>query len=440
MRKSTKQSLQFKAVSGKQIFADFNGGELTSDAGLLFLREIESNIGIIKDVASVLPDSRHLGYVKHSMREMLTQRVFQIAAGYEDANDSNFLRHDPVLKLACNRLDDALASQSTMTRFENGFGKLTQYRIAKAFVDNFIRSYKKPPEAIILDIDDTEDKTYGAQQLVLFNAYHNSYCYMPIHIYEGQSGKLVTTILRPGKRPSGRETLAIIKRIVRHIRKAWPEVGILLRGDSHYASKEVMDYCEDNGLFYIFGLTTQQPMEKTTAKCRNEAETLYNLENKPVKLFGEFMYKASSWRQARRVIYKAEHNEKGDNLRCIITNLENQNIGMVYGDIYCGRGKMELFIKEHKCHLFSDRTSCSSFMTNQFRLFLHSIAYVLMYALRETCLQNTQFSKAQFDTIRLKILKIGARIVRMSTKIKIHLPTAFPYQDDLYQLWQNCVT
>ncbi len=389
MRKSTKQSLQFKAVSGKQIFADFNGGELTSDAGLLFLREIESNIGIIKDVASVLPDSRHLGYVKHSMREMLTQRVFQIAAGYEDANDSNFLRHDPVLKLACNRLDDALASQSTMT-------------------------------AIILDIDDTEDKTYGAQQLVLFNAYHNSYCYMPIHIYEGQSGKLVTTILRPGKRPSGRETLAIIKRIVRHIRKAWPEVGILLRGDSHYASKEVMDYCEDNGLFYIFGLTTQQPMEKTTAKCRNEAETLYNLENKPVKLFGEFMYQASSWRQARRVIYKAEHNEKGDNLRFIITNLENQNIGMVYGDIYCGRGKMELFIKEHKCHLFSDRTSCSSFMTNQFRLFLHSIAYVLMYALRETCLQNTQFAKAQFDTIRLKILKIGARIVRMSTKIKIH--------------------
>jgi len=440
MKKTTKKSLQFKAISGKKIIADFNGGEITSDAGLLFLREIESNIGIIKDVAGVLPDTRHQGYIKHSMMEMLTQRVFQIAAGYEDANDSNTLRHDPVLKLACNRLDEALAGQSTMTRFENGFGILTQYRIAKAFVDSFIRSYKNPPKAIMLDIDDTEDKTHGSQQLSLFNGYHKSYCYMPIHIYEGKSGKLIATILRPGKRPSGKEALAILKRIIRLIREAWPEVGILLRGDSHYAFKEVMDYCENSNIAYIFGLTTQQPMEKRAASRQKKAGELYYLENNPVKLFGEFMYQAGSWRQARRVIFKAEHNEKGSNLRFIVTNLENQNIPMVYSKIYCGRGEMELFIKEHKNHLFSGRTSCSSFIANQFRLFLHSIAYVLLHALREKCLQKTPFAKAQFDTIRLKILKIGARIVLMSTKVKIHLPTAFPYQDDLYQLWQCCVT
>ena len=440
MEKDTKQAFHFKAISGKKVIADFNGGNVTSDAGLLFLREVESRLGIIQRIADVLPDDRHQSYVQHSINQLLTQRVFQIAAGYEDANDSDHLKDDPVLKIACNRLKDSLASQPTMSRFENGFSRTDLYRIAQAFLDNFIHSYEKAPKAILLDLDDTEDPTHGAQQLILFNGYYNNYCYLPLHIYEGKSGKLITTILRPGKRPTGSEIMMILKRIIDRIREAWPEVGILVRGDSHFAYKELMDYCEHLGLKYIFGLTTKDPMVKQSAGLVKQAEMFFLKDKQPVKLFGEFTYQASSWTILRRVIYKAEHNAKGSNLRFIVTNLENRHRSMVYNLIYCGRGAMELLIKEHKNHLRSDKTSCTRFLANQFRLFLHSIAYVLLHAFREQCLQSTQFAKAQFDTIRLKILKLGVRVVMMSTKIKIHWPTSCPYQEELYRIWQMCVT
>lgn len=440
MMKNTKPNLHFKAISGKKVIADFNGGDVTSDAGLLFLREVESKAGIIRRIADILPDRRHPGYVQHSIRQLLTQRVFQIAAGYEDANDCDHLKDDPVLKIACHRLEGSLASQPTMSRFENGFSRTDLYRIAQAFLDAFIVSYTNPPKAILLDLDDTDDPTHGSQQMALFNGYYNRYCYLPLHIYEGKSGKLMTTILRPGKRPSGKEILMILKRVVEHLRQAWPEVAILIRGDSHFACKEVMDYCEDSGLRYIFGLTTQAPMVRQSSGLVQRAEAFFLEDQQPVKLFGEFRYQAGIWKIPRRVIFKAEHNEKGSNLRFIVTNLENKRLSMVYNLIYCGRGAMELLIKEHKNHLHSDKTSCSRFGANQFRLFLHSIAYVLLHALRENCLQSTQFAKAQFDTIRLKILKLGARVTRMSTKIRIHLPTACPYWEELLQIWRLCVT
>jgi len=378
MMKNTKPNLHFKAISGKKVIADFNGGDVTSDAGLLFLREVESKAGIIQRIADMLPDRRHPGYVQHSFRQLLTQRVFQIATGYEDANDCDYLKDDPVLKIACHRLEGSLASQPTMSRFENGFSRTDLYRIAQAFLDAFIASYTNPPKAILMDLDDTDDPTHGSQQMALLNGYYNCYCYLPLHIYEGNSGKLITTILRPGKRPSGKEILMILKRVIEHIRQAWPEVDILIRGDSHFASKEVMDYCECLGLKYIFGLTTQKPMEKQSLSLVQQAEAFFSENKQPVKLFGEFMYQAGSWSVSRRVIYKAEHNQKGSNLRFIVTNLENMRRSMVYSLIYCGRGAMELFIKEHKNHLRSDKTSCCRFEANQFRLFLHSIAYVLL--------------------------------------------------------------
>jgi hypothetical protein len=440
MTQNTKQTMFFKDISCKRVVADFNGGDVSSDAGLLFLREVESRTGIIRRIAEVLPDRRHPGYIKHEVEQLLRQRVFQIASGYEDANDSDHLKDDPIMKIVCDRLTGSLASQPTMSRFENSFSRTDLYRIAQVFVDTFIRSYKRAPKAIILDIDDTNDPTHGNQQLSFFNAYHDTYCYLPLHIYEGKSGKLITTILRPGKRPSGKEIVMILKRIVKTIRKAWPGVGIVVRGDSHYGCPEVFDFCEDHHLKYVLGLTGREPMIMQSQCLSEKAKELCLLKNESVKLYGEFRYQAKSWSCPQRVIVKAEYNAKGPNTRFIITNLENVKIRMIYETIYCDRGVMELMIKEHKNHLRSDKTSCCRFLANQFRLFLHSIAYVLLHAFREKCLKNTEFSKAQFDTIRLKILKIGARVIQLATKIKVHLPTSCPYRDELFKIWRFCVT
>jgi len=441
MTKFTKQLLLFKDISGKKVEADFDGGEVSSDAGLLFLRETEAKHGIIRRMAEVLRDRRHQSYITHDVLELFSQRVFQIASGYEDANDCDDLRKDPIIKIACEKLPDSeeeLGSQPTMCRFENAPSRTDLYRLGEALVDLFIDSYKRAPEGIILDLDDTEDETHGHQQLRLFNAFHDAYCYMPMHIYEGKSGKLITAILRPGKRPSGKEIVSILKRIVRKIRDAWPDVGIMIRGDSHYGAPEVYDFCEEEDLKYIFGLTPRNPMWKETEELRDEARVLYTLHKERIRLFGEFQYQAKSWSKPLRVIYKAEHNHRGPNTRFIVTNLECSRRRFIYQSAYSGRGNMELYIKEHKNHLFSDRTSCTSFEANQFRLFLHSIAYVLMHTYRELYLRGTEFAKAQFDTIRLKLIKIGARVRQMSTRIKVHLPSSFPLKEELQKIWLTC--
>jgi hypothetical protein len=440
MRQNTKQMIHFKDISHKKVVADFNGGDISSDGGLLFLREVERKIGIIQRMTNVLKDKRHSSYIKHDLNQLMKQRVFQIASGYEDANDSDELKNDPIMKIVCEKSDTSLASQPTMCRFENAFSRTDCYRIAQAFVDVFIHSYKKPPKGIILDIDDTEDQTHGNQQLSFFNGYHGSYCFMPLHIYEGQSGKLITTILRTGKRPSGKEIVMILERIVERIRETWPHVGIIVRGDSHYGCPEVFDFCNEHNVKYVFGLTARSPMLKKTLFLSEKLKELYADKKHPVKSYGEFQYQSKSWSRDQRVICKAEYNEKGPNIRFVATNLENNNRRMIYETIYCNRGTMELMIKEHKNHLRSDKTSCTRFVANQFRLFLYSMAYVILHAFREMCLKNTQFEKAQFDTIRLKILKLGARVIQLSTKIKIHLPGSYPYQEDLYRIWQSCVT
>jgi hypothetical protein len=441
MKDCTKQLLLFKGISNKKIEADFNGGEVSSDAGLLFLREVENRIGLISKMTDSLRDRRHPGYVKHQLLELFKQRIFQIVCGYEDGNDSNELRSDPIMKIACERLPDedpALASQSTISRFENSLSRTDLYRIAEVFVDVFIQSYSEPPEGILLDIDDTDDLTHGHQQLTLFNAYHGDYCYMPIHIYEGRSGKLITTVLRPGKRPTGKQIVSILKRVVRKIRQAWPEVGILLRADSYYACPAVFDFCEDNDMKYVLGFKALSPLVREVKPLVEEASLRFDLENQPVKMFTETLYRAKSWPKRRRVIAKVEYNALGSNTRFIITNLEHWNRRFIYQSVYSDRGAMELMIKEQKNHLMSDRTSCTSFSANQFRLFLHSAAYVIFHTFRRLHLKGTEWASAQFDTIRLKIIKIGARIIQRTRKIRIHLPTSFPWKGELQKIWLSC--
>jgi hypothetical protein len=426
----------FNSISGKKVQADFDGGEITSDAGVLLLKEAENHIGIIDSFARCIRDRRDQRYVKQEMKDILSQRIYQIAAGYEDANDANTLCSDPAFKMAVGRLPSTgknLASQPTISRMENDARRSDLIRMAYALADQFISSYSSPPAIIVLDFDDTADKTHGMQQLSLFNTYYDSHCYLPLHIYEGISGRLIGTILRPGKRPTGKQIVSILKRLVKSIRLSWPKTIILFRGDSHFCAPEVLSYCDNNGLLYGIGLSGNQALLPRVESLAAKARAIYEQSGIKVKLYDELQYQAGSWDAPHRVITKVEYSSKGSNIRFVVTNLTEPDPMEIYKHIYCGRGQMENYIKDHKLHLKSDRTSCRSFTANQFRLFLHSAAYTLLHALRDNILKGTEFASAQFNTIQLKLLKIGARVREMKTRINLHFPSSFPCKSILYK-------
>lgn len=428
-------------VKGKSVIADFNGGQMSSDAGLLLLREVEQQLGIINSLTDVIYDARDARYVKHSVKEMMMQRVSQIASGYEDADDCDELRKDPIFKMFADRLpetDADLASQPTMSRFENSISKTNLYRLAKVFADKFISSYEKAPKIIVLDFDDTEDKVYGNQQLALFNNYFKEYCYMPLHVYEGLSGNLITTILKPGKRSKGKEMFAIVKRLINYIRRQWPNTILVFRGDSHFAYPEIMEWIdEQKNVFFVTGLTGNSRLNGFIESHVERAKMLYKLYKNKVCLYHSFYYKADSWDKNRRVIVKVEILADGTlNVRYVVTNMEKAKAKQLYTKIYCARGEAELYIKEHKLYLKSDRTSCHRFVANQFRLFLHSAAYVLLHALKTNILRHTQWANATIDTIRMRLLKIGARVRQLKTRVKVELPTSYPLKETLINSFQ----
>jgi hypothetical protein len=348
--------------------------------------------------------------------------------------------------------------------------------MAVALFDTFAASYDQAPKCLLLDIDDTADEIHGAQQQSLFNRYYDSYCYLPLHIYEGQSGKLITTILRPGRRPSGQEIVSILKRVVGAIRREWPDVLILLRGDGHFSAPEVHEWCESQepAIFYILGQSGNKVLKEKANGLLQQAQLLYRLrqerylrkkrqeecqqqrsklkgrsnltgnsgnefiiEQLKVKLYTEFLYQAETWSKPRRIICKVEVSEKGENIRFVVTNLDHSRKTYIYETIYCGRGQMENYIKDHKRFLHSDRLSCHKFEANQFRLFLHSAAYVLMHTLRTKGLQGTDWSRAQFDQIQLRVLKVGARIEELKTKIRFHFPSSFPLKEVYARVLSN---
>lgn len=420
------------SVCGKKVELDFDGGNVTSDAGVLLLSETEKQIGIIRSLSESIKDSRRSYSVSHSIGEIIAQRVYQIACGYEDANDSNALRIDPAIKMAVGRLPQEgleLASQPSISRLENIVTRKELVRIAYAFVDNFIAYYEEAPEVIVLDFDDTDDTVHGRQQMALFNNYYGNYCYMPLHVYEGISGKFITAILRPGKRSSGKETVGYLKRIVKRIREHWANTIIVFRGDSHFSSPELFDYIEGQAnMFSITGLSANNKLLEQVQTTIKTGRALYEKRQCKVKLYHSFRYRGGSWSQARKVVAKVEMSEKGLNVRFISTDMLQAKARVLYENIYCARGNMELRIKDHKTYTKSDRTSCHRFSANQFRLFLHSAAYVLLYTLRTQLLKGTELANATVDTLRLKLLKLGARIVEIKTKIKVHLPDSYPFK------------
>jgi Transposase DDE domain group 1 len=438
----------FPAVGGKSVRLTFDGGRLTSDAGVLLLAEVERRLGIAERLARCIDDRRDPAAVRHSLAEMIRFRALLIACGYPDGNDCDLLRRDPAFKMAVGRLPDSgadLCSQPTISRLENLPGPIALKRMMAAMIDIFCDSFAQVPARIVLDIDDTEDEVHGGQQLALFNAHYDSHCFLPIHIYEATSGKPVAIFLRPGKTPDGIEVASVLRHVIRHIRARWPRVQILIRGDSHYGRIEAIGICERYRVGYIFGLAGNRVLLRKVADLAEDvAVRRLDASTEKVRRHGEVEYAAKAWpRQpdniVRRVVARVEAGPLGTDTRFIITNLAGTPEDL-YEDIYCARGQAENLIKAHKLHLASDRTSCTKATANQFRLLVHTAAYWLMLTLRGLAPKLSFWRDAQFDTIRVNLLKVAARLTEMATRIKVALPTAYPYRDSWLLLAGRAVT
>jgi hypothetical protein len=421
-------------VSGKAVVARFDGGELSSDAGVLALREIETRLGIAGRLASCLEDPRAPGQTVHGLAEIIRFRLLMIAAGYEDGNDATGLRRDPVFKMALDQAPSgrSLCSQSTISRLENLPDNRALLRMGRAMVDLYCASFRQVPKRITLDIDDTFDAVHGGQQLRLFNAHHDEYGFQPIVVFDGE-GRFVTAVLRPAKRPKGVEIRAFLRRLLRAIRANWPQTSILLRADSHYCTPEVLDWCRAEGVDYILGVAPTSTLRAHVLAL--EASTKARFDQAPdggkVRRFKEFLDGAASWSRVERIVARVEAGPDGTDTRFIVTSLTGGDGRSLYQGIYCQRGQAENHIKSWKTHLAADRTSCHEATANQFRLFLHAGAYWLMWSLRAMMPKRSVWRVAQFDTLRLRLIKMAARVIEIKTMIKVHLPTANPCQDIL---------
>jgi len=456
---SIPEQLRFPPSAGFTVRADFTGGEISSDLGALLLSAVDGRIGLINRLTKAISDSRHPGYIKHTLRDLLTQRTFQIASGYEDGNDSNTLRRDPLFKLAAERapldIDNLLACGATFSRLEDALSNRDIYRMARALVLQFIAGYSCAPSTITLDLDHTDDATYGQQALAFYNAHYGHYCYLPLLVFEAHSGALVTAVLRPGKRPTGAENAMIMKRVLGLLRQYWPQTHILLRGDGHFSNPELMALIvADGNADFIFGLAGNSVLSRKAEGLMKNARGHLDLHRSlaahdlgpavaAVRLFGEFEYAAKSWPQAFRVVLKAEVLPGSfgaldkDNERFVVTSMRDPSPRTLYQQDYCARGQAENWIKQVKCDLKSGRTSASSFLANFGRLLLTASAYVLHQQLRQLGLQGTALATAQPKTVILSLFKIAVRVKQYKDRVLLHLPSACPVKALLAQVCQR---
>ena len=451
MTECNPQSLDFQPLQRRAVVGRFDGGRLTSDGGALLLREVELRTGILKQFAGCFTDYRDPDLIEHSLYTLLAQRVFGLALGYEDLNDHDELRADPLLAVAVNHPDPLgtqrrkaedwgkpLAGKSTLNRLEltparadpgSRYKKVVYQRgaLEKLFVALFLQAHPQPPEEILLDLDATDDPVHGQQQGRFFHGYYKEYCYLPLYIFCGEH--LLCARLRPANIDGAAGALKQVQRIVAQIREKWPQVRIVLRGDSGFCREHLMAFCEGNGLFYIFGLARNSRLEAELAPELAQAQAQFAATGQAARVFKDFVYQTlTSWGGARRVVGKAEYLEKGANPRFVVTNIpaEEQAARRLYEETYCARGEMENRIKEQQLFLFADRTSAATMRANQLRLWFASVAYVLLCALRRLGLAQTELEHATCQTIRLKLLKIGARIRVTARKIWLSLAEGYP--------------
>src|SRR5215210_4648942 len=418
-------------VAGKSVVAQFDGGLLSSDGGVLALREIEHRRRVADRFAACIEDPRAPDQITHTLADIIRFRLLMIAAGYEDGNDPSDLRRDPLFKMALDRApsDRELCSQPTISRLENVPDAPPLLHMGRALVELYCASFRQVPKRIVLAIDDTFDAVHGGQQLRLFKAHSNEYGFQPIVVFDGE-GRFVTAVLRPAKRPKGTDIRALLRRLLRAIRANWPATEILLRADSHYCGPEVIDWCRANGVDFIFGVAPTSTLRRHSERL--EASTLARSAAAPqagkVRRYTEFYDGAASWSRVERIIARVEAGANGTDTRFIVTSLPTRNARVLYEEVYCRRGAAENHIKSWKTHLAADRTSCTKATANQFRLFLHAGAYWLMWSLRALMPKRSSWRVAQFDTLRLRLIKIATRVVELKTMIRLHLPTACPSQ------------
>ncbi|HYQ91200.1 MAG TPA: IS1380 family transposase [Candidatus Competibacteraceae bacterium] len=447
---STQESLRFPPVAGLTVRGDFEGGALSSDFGPLLLRGVDRQIGLTQRLAAAFQEQRHPSYLTHPLQDWFAQRLYQLACAYADGNDAHALRTDPVVKLGLERLPlDAaanLASASTLSRWENAATRKDIYRLAVAFIDQFIASYAHPPAVIVLDLDHSEDAAYGQQELIFYNAYYRNHCYLPLFIFEGLSGKFITAALRPGQRPTGAENAMIVQRVLKRLRAAWPDPHFILRGDAHFATPEVMQrVLADPQADFLFGLRSNavlkslaQPFLEATRRQHEVRGDNARRHHQPApavtRTYHELDYAAQTWPRPFRVVLKAEVMALGDNPRVVVTSLDRPTPKSLYGDLYCARGQDENWIKMLKNDLASDRTSDHRFLANHLRLFFSCGAYVLHHALRTEVLVHTELAQAQPATVILKLFKIAVRVVQYKDRIKLQLPSSCPVKALLHQV------
>ena len=462
MKTGCKEAIEYQELSGRKVISQFNGGQITTDAGGLLLRELEQARGFVKEFSKCFTDYRDQDAIEHTVEELLSQRIYGIALGYEDLNDHDQLRIDPLLAVLCKKKDPtgqdrrsknekgkALAGKSTLNRLEltpADAGKGSRYKkivyqgekIERFFIDAFLRSHKEKPERIVLDLDATDDPIHGSQEGRFFHGYYGEYCYLPLYIF--CDDYLLCAKLRTSGVDASEGAKEEIERVVNHVRSQWPEVKIVVRGDSGFTREEIMSWCETNHVDYLFGLARNSRLQEEIHGEMEEARKQYEQTGRASRVYKDFFYKTvKSWSRDRRVVGKAEHLEKGPNPRFVVTSLKSaeKDARSLYEQEYCARGEMENRIKEQQLHLFADRTSTETMRANQLRLWFSSVAYVLLNELRRIGLCSTEFSQAQCSTIRTKLLKIGAQVKVSVRRIAVCLSSAYPYKEIFQLAFQN---
>jgi len=453
------RSMGFQGLGRRKIVGRFDGGTISADGGGLLLRECERATGIVRRFARCFTDHRDPEQIEHTAQELIAQRVYALALGYEDLIDHDALRHDPLLAALVGKVDPsgqsrkrkadrgkALAGKSTLNRLEltkEGATPAERYKkievkaeeVEGFLVEAFLDAHEVAPVEIVLDLDATDDPIHGGQEGRFFHGYYDGYCYLPLYIFCGE--RLLCAKLRPSNIDASEGALEEVERIVGQIRGRWPRMRIILRGDSGFCRERLMAWCEANGVDYILGLARNSRLMGRIEEGLRQARTLCEQTDRPARVFREFMYRTlDTWSGERRVVAKAEHLEKGPNPRFIVTSLSGDP-RRLYEEVYCARGEMENRIKEQQLHLFADRTSAATMRANQIRLWFSSVAYLMMQAVRRLALKGTDLAHAQCATIRLKLLKIGAQVRLTVRKVWVSLAEGCPYQHVFIQAYEN---
>jgi len=430
MTNCTQKSFYFPSFSRRKIEAKFSGGDVTSDGGVLLLREIDRQLQLSKQLSEVIPDPRNPELITHPQVALLKQRIYALALGYEDLNDHTQLRKDPAFQTALER-DEELASSSTLCRLENRLARQSAFDMHRIFVEKFIESFQETPDKLILDFDATDDRVHGEQEGRFFHGYYQGYCFLPLYVF--CNDQLLVSYLRPSSQDAAKHSWAILALLVKRLRQTWPDVTIIFRGDSGFCRHRMLSWCERHDVKYIVGIAKNKRLLQKSEALETQAKKQYKLTEEKQRLFSECQYAAKSWKQARRILIKAEHTSKGANPRFVVTNLKEMPQAL-YDIVYCARGDMENRIKEQQLDLFADRTSCHRWWANQFRLLLSSAAYILISGIRRCALKTTQWAKAQCGTIRLKLFKIGAVIIRNTRRVRFLLSSSYPYQEQFMKV------